>query len=298
MSKQKKVGGQTLTDIGLARTILEAVRRTLQNQLGDGDRYSEAIERSIAGVDAVTRSLLEQDRGDLHFAMARLIGDKDSIAMLDKLRFSLSGDESKALGAKFLGPTSVYKALVKLESLLFEHSDVSTLRQIVPNQKIAPVQFEINDNRIVVAHRKSPIHKEDSLNIEAARTELQRNGDKILSELRKSNCDRRLLEAAQELQMQFQTEINAVKIGLMNINCEMMCNAFEAELPPAIASMLKAHTRGVQMLVAQFQDWTRFVENAAEVDLDRDDIKSVKAASKDLVDELKLKPQLVDPEVP
>jgi hypothetical protein len=174
----------------------------------------------------------------------------------------------------------------------------TTIRQIVPDQKIAPIQFEISNNKIIVSPRKSPSREGDATNIKAAKAELQRNGDKIISELQQSNCDRRLLASVQELQVQFQGEIDAIKVGLMNIGCEMMCNSYEAELPIAVASMLRAHTRGVQMFVGQFPEWAKFVENAATADLDQADITSLKAASQTIVERMKMQPELVDPEVP
>jgi hypothetical protein len=127
---------------------------------------------------------------------------------------------------------------------------------------------------------------------------LQRNGDRIISELQQSNCDRRLLASVVELQEQLRGETDAIKVGLMNIGCEMMCNSYEAELPTAVASMLRAHTHGVHMFVGQFPEWAKFVENAAMADLDQGDITNLRAASNTLVEEMKKHPELVDPEVP
>ncbi|MFH1345346.1 MAG: hypothetical protein ABIL01_29685 [Pseudomonadota bacterium] len=207
---------------------------------------------------------------------------------------------------RFAGNIKVIEALEILESLLLENEDPSTfpsgevisLKRIVPDQKIAPLQFTITDSKIAVLRRVSPSRAADVKNIESARAELQRNGDKIISELEQSNCDKRLLASLQELQAQFQGEIDAIKMGLMNIGCETMCNAFDAELPLALSSMLRAHTRGVQMFIGQFPDWTAFVENAAAADLNNADVEELKVASAKVVSDLAARPDLVSPEVP
>src|SRR5262249_8279720 len=148
----------------------------------------------------------------------------------------------KSFRRLFDGQISVGQALVILENFLLRSvqssgpllETVPTLRHIVPDQKIAPVQFDISNNKIIVSRRKSPLREADSANVEAARAELQRNGDRIISELQQSNCDRRLLASVLELQEQLQGETDAIKVGLMNIGCEMMCNSYEAELPIAV----------------------------------------------------------------
>src|SRR5262249_7234449 len=126
------------------------------------------------------------------------------------------------------------------------------LRSILPAQKIAPVQFEIRNERLALRKSKSSSKGEDFENIRAAKSELQRNGEKIIKELQQSNCDRRLLDNVQYLQSQLLDDIDAIKIGLTNLNCGFMCNAFEHELPSAVSSMLKAHVQGVQLFVGQF----------------------------------------------
>jgi hypothetical protein len=176
--------------------------------------------------------------------------------------------------------------------------NVSSLRGIVPDQKIAPVQFDIVDDVIVVVHKKSSARDADLGNIEAAKAELSRSGEKIIAELQQSNCDKRLLSSVHELQEQFQGEIDAISVGLKNIGCEAMFAAFRAELPVAVSSMLLAYTRGVQMFVGQFPEWTTFVENAAAADLGTSDIVHLKTASVSVVQQLSAQPDFVSPEVP
>jgi hypothetical protein len=106
------------------------------------------------------------------------------------------------------------------------------------------------------------------------------------------------LSNIQYLQTQLLDETDAIKIGLTNLSCEFMCSAFDHELPSAVSSMLKAHTRGVQLFVGQFPEWNKFLENAATAHLDNDDVTALRIASEHLVETLKTRPDVVDPEVP
>lgn len=172
------------------------------------------------------------------------------------------------------------------------------LQAIVPAQKIAPAQFEIRESRLTVRKSVSRSKDEDQRNIASAKAELQQTGDRIIRELQQSNCDRRLLDNIQRVQDQLADETDAIKIGLTNLSCEFMCQAFDNELPSAVSSMLKAHTRGVQLFVGQFPEWNKFLENAAASHLETADVAQLQSASAQLVESLRGRPDVVDPEVP
>jgi hypothetical protein len=177
-------------------------------------------------------------------------------------------------------------------------SELFRLRSIVPPQKIAPAQFEIKNHRLVLRKNPSTSKAEDARNIASAKSELQRNGDRIIEELERSNCDKRLLQNIQHLQSQLLDETDAIKIGITNLSCEFMCSAFDQELPSAVSSMLKAHTRGVQLFIGQFPEWSKFLENAATAHLENEDVEALRNASIEIIETLKAQPNVVDPEVP
>jgi hypothetical protein len=54
----------------------------------------------------------------------------------------------------------------------------------------------------------------------------------------------------------------------------------------------------IQLFVGQFPEWNKFLENAASAQFENDDIVQLKGASEVLIDRLKERPDLVDPEVP
>jgi hypothetical protein len=177
-------------------------------------------------------------------------------------------------------------------------SELAELRRIIPPQKVAPIQFEIRDGRLALQRKVSTTAAEDRGSTEIAREELLRGGQRILTELRGSNCDRRLIESLEYLQDQLSTGESIIRVGLSNIGCEMMCGVYETELPDAVASMIRSHTRGVDMFAAQFPEWNRFVENAAVVQINDDDVAKIHDTAKSLVQRLSEKADVVDPEVP
>ena len=175
---------------------------------------------------------------------------------------------------------------------------VRDLRNIVPAQKVAPVQFEIRDGRLAILHIPRIGLPEDAANIANAKQSLLEQGNRILSELERSNCDKRLLESVQLLQRQLADDGNAIQLGLSNIACEVMVRQFQTELPDAVFAMVQAHTRGVEMFAAQFPEWGKFVENAAAIALAELDVECVAEAAAQVVNTLKNSPALAEPEVP
>lgn len=179
-----------------------------------------------------------------------------------------------------------------------DNTKLVRLRRALPEQKLAPAQFEIRNGRLALMNVPSRPAAEDRDNILAARQELKSSGERILRELERSNCDKRLIETVQYVQGILSEEGNIIRLGLSNIGCGTMCSAFEAELPDAITSMLRAHTRGIELFVAQFPEWNRFVENAAQTELADSDIEDLHGAASKLIQSMQKQPELVEPEVP
>jgi hypothetical protein len=243
--------------------------------------------------------------------LVRLINNAQYGPVLRSLRFRrIEGSASRPdlLFPQFGKNQTAYEALESLIAMVTDFAsppvagnmqrDLFQLRSIVPAQKIAPAQFEIRDQRLAVRKKSSNSREDDRQNIETARSELQQNGAKIIQELQQSNCDRRLLDNVQYLQNQLLDQTDAIKIGITNLSCEFMCSAFDHELPSAVSSLLKAHTRGVQLFVGQFPEWNKFLENAATAHLENSDVENLRSASENLLDHLKAQPNVVDAEVP
>jgi len=174
---------------------------------------------------------------------------------------------------------------------------VKSIREVVPEQKIAPAQFDIHEGRLVVAHQKAS-NGPDSNIASSARRALVETGQAVIDKLKETNCDRRMLDVVVNLQEKLQSQQDIVELGVFNISCEVVAAKFENELPDVVGAMLLAHSRGISSYVAQFPEWRTFTENAASAELSSADVQRLHQSSGDLVEELEKAPEIADPEVP
>jgi hypothetical protein len=215
----------------------------------------------------------------------------------------LSLDESTAIGAVEQISELARQLMLRLGGERKEPPNerkvnLERLRQLLPGQKIAPVQFTVTEGRIAIAPHTDEADARDVLNVKAAREQLLSGGQRILKELKGSNCDKRLIETVQFLHEQIASEQNVVQLGIANIGCDLMYAQFQAELPDALLAMLRAQTVSITMYIAQFPDWHRFVENAALVEIDQSEIARIHATADKLAADLRAKPDIADPQVP
>lgn len=172
------------------------------------------------------------------------------------------------------------------------------IKKIVPRQQIAPVQFSVVNNVVVILHNKPKVNSEDNSNIKSALEFIIGSGDRLIENLEQSNCDRRLLENVKQLHSQISRDENIVKIGLTNIACGMMCTEFKGELPDAINAMFSSYNASISMYVAQFPEWESFSQKAAAVELSHDDIIDIDNTASSIISTLERHPELSSPEVP
>lgn len=161
------------------------------------------------------------------------------------------------------------------------------LREVIPSrQRAAPVFFDIVGGRIdVVTPPAQPLSK-DLENIEAARNALVESGRNIVEALESSNCDHRIIESVRDLQSKLEIRNGVISLGLTNISVERICRGAAAEIPDAILGAIEGHIAGIGMYVAQFTEWQRFSENAAEVNLDISDIISIRNATQAAIEKI------------
>ena len=175
---------------------------------------------------------------------------------------------------------------------------IRRLQEIVPKQQIAPAQFGIVNNRIVVVDRPPTTEEADRRNISAAHEHIQASGQELASTLDRSNWDKKLINSVKALHSQIVAGGNIIKIGLANMGCSIMAAQYQHELPDAVVAMLKAYTSDIAMYVAQFPEWEQFTDKAAAIRIDEDDVASVSRAVGEVIDTLSAHPELADPEVP
>jgi hypothetical protein len=179
---------------------------------------------------------------------------------------------------------------------LFE--TVEQLQTLLPvGQSVAPLQFQIVGGRLSLKRQKNSAVEDDIPNIEEARNQLENDGSRILGYLDQSNCDRRIIESVQDLQHQLKSGKDIVRLGLTSIGCDILCDRMAQEIPDAVSALLKAHTVGLSMYVAQFPEWQRFSSQASQVNLESTDVEALKMASETIISRLRAAPDSADPEV-
>jgi|GEM_PF-2200166 len=244
--------------------------------------HSDVVNPGVYDRPFVTGPMMARERDD-QSAFMRMFTDRENRVTVSEalIRFRAYVEEA-GVG---LAETQ--------RSLSFEELD-----RIVPRQQVAPVQFDIVEDRIVVASRAPKTAEADRANIQSALEHIRGSGEQLLNNLTNSNCDRRLLESVSELQSQLISEGNVVKIGLTNMACGIMGAQFQAELPDAIAGMLNAYNASISLYVAQFPEWEQFTQRASLIDLDEEDVAEVDIAAGEIISVLSQNPELADPEVP
>ena len=185
---------------------------------------------------------------------------------------------------------------------LFDESsdliDIARLKSILPTQKIAPLQFEIVQDKLRILSRSSRPEEVAASPISAAKTQILGLGDQIVLELERSNCDRRLLEAINKTQAEILSEESIVRIAFSGIYCGNLAKAFQPELAGAVDVMLSTYSMTIGMYAAQFPEWRTFLENSASTEIDESDLSVIQTAIMSLADNLERNPSFVDPEVP
>lgn len=245
--------------------------------------HSGEIDPAIYDRRFLVAPPVSRDREDPTEFMQKVIRDREN---------PINISEALIVFRSYLDEVKVQRPVIQ-ETLSFEN-----LSRIVPQQQVAPVQFDIVGNKIVVASRAPKTLKADRANIASALDHIRGSGEQLIESLEQSNCDRRLLDSVQQLQSQLTEDGNIVKIGLTNMACGVMCAQFHSELPDAIAAMFNSFSTSISLYVAQFPEWEQFTQKAALIDLDEDDVSDVDAATGNLLDALSANPALADPEVP
>ncbi|TDK37026.1 hypothetical protein E2F50_08970 [Rhizobium deserti] len=195
---------------------------------------------------------------------------------------------------------SIPNELIEQDEQKFEfiQGNLPLLSDVVPNQKVSPVHFDIKNERLVLTHHRAEASIEDSQNVFQARSMLIQSGRKIIEELQRSNCDRRFLDDVVAVQEQLESAQDIIRLGILNIACEEQRKEFEPELPGLLVGKLRAQCANIAMYVAQFPEWLRYAENASEVELSAEDIQYSQQAANEIAAQFEAIPAKVDPEVP
>lgn len=255
---------------------------------------------------------LEERFSELRDGLVRLLGDHQFVDFIENQRFRLTVGlrMRERMPPQLLEEgLNIETAMRRLIAYLDEELETTNpllqpslalgrLKEIVPEQKIAPAKFDIQNGKIILVDQPAVVDPEDDQNVRKARDALVSRGEKILAELSRTNCDRRLVDSLQELQEGLRSEKNIIELGLLNVGCSAVCETAKNELPDAVRGMLEGHTTSIAMFVAQFPEWQRFSEKAAAVALDQSDVATIAQTALNVARKLDQRQDISDPEVP
>lgn len=181
----------------------------------------------------------------------------------------------------------------------FNSEDVDKLQEITPKQKSAPLQFQFQDGVLKIKQQSATGNSsEDRENIGYARAALESDANDLMHVLLESNCDPRLIKTVEDIHKTISSSSDVIKLGLIRFTCDSLFTRYSDEIPDIASARFLSLTTGLGMYVAQFPEWQRFVENAAELPVAENDLQEVYRIGQSLLPNLRDAKDLVDPEVP
>jgi hypothetical protein len=127
---------------------------------------------------------------------------------------------------------------------------------------------------------------------------LLENGERVLADLRNSNCPPRLIDSFSQVQTRLSWKRNIVQVGMEAQSCMQLLAFSSEELSSTQFGLVKAHLVGVANYLAQFPDWRLFMENAAEAHVDRESVRELVATARVLASHFKENSDQASPAVP
>ncbi|RVT94562.1 hypothetical protein [Sphingomonas crocodyli] len=188
------------------------------------------------------------------------------------------------------------------QASFFDNADTFSARRIkavVPREQyVAPAKFDVVDGILLVVKQPACPLEQDENNVFQAKEEITSRGDEIIRHLEMTNCDKRLLDSIKDIQDKVNSNSDIVRLGMANVGFEIICQRFEKELPDIVAAMLKSHALHINMYVAQFPEWHRFVTQAAEAKTSTDDIVKISGVLQRIIEEVNKNTEHVNENVP
>lgn len=176
--------------------------------------------------------------------------------------------------------------------------DFRTIKRSIPSQKIAPAQFGVENGKLVIVDQNSSAKDGAEGAIASSLESLLSQSEDVIDDLRKGNCDRRIVDHFDQMKNTLKCGGNVVRLGLENITAKAMAVAFSNELADGLMAQINGLSAGIAMYVAQFEEWQVFVQNAAEAAIAEGSERTLTAFLGDLQREFEKHSAVVDPEVP
>ena len=172
------------------------------------------------------------------------------------------------------------------------------LDEITPSQQSGPLQFEFRSGVLYIKPQLSRALQENQGSISKAKASLGQDASELVSILRETNVDRRLVEVLTEVEQVIASGADVIRLGLINLTCEQLFSKFADQLPDVAAARLLGFSTGIGLYVGQFSEWHQFIENAAGASFNKSDVEIAYRVGRSLLPALRDAKGLVDPEVP
>lgn len=172
------------------------------------------------------------------------------------------------------------------------------LKNLLPEQRLAPVSFSVRAGMLTINRQHVSSGLDNTRDVAAAKSQLIAKGEEIIGHLALSNCDPRITQTVIEIQKKLGEDANIIQLGLLNTEYAAVCSSFYDELPEAVALKMTAHSMGIGMFVAQFPEWARFAEKAAQVAIEPADAITLAHAAELTAERLEADKSLSEPQVP
>ena len=196
---------ETRNFIRFLTTFLTSLRRTIETpfeaQLRQKNASADLLREILRDVESARLSIAPirmHSLKEAHIAAApylaglsneltRLSANSDYSPILKSLRFRMLPDpipreRERESGPRFGEGFNAYDAIQSVIGMIFgfanppgtgtNQRELFELRSIVPAQKIAPAQFEIKNEHLIVRKNRSASREEDQENIQSAKSAL------------------------------------------------------------------------------------------------------------------------------
>lgn len=176
--------------------------------------------------------------------------------------------------------------------------DFFELSDLIPGQKMGPLQFEFENGILKLKNQSVAPSRDDASMIEFARQALVQEGASLIKSLNDTNCDKRIVDFVYKVDACIIKNVNIINLGMLNITCSNLIKSSYDELSNVASAKFIGYNSSLSIYVAQFPEWRRFVENAADIEISEQDYRAVYEVGRSFIDPLKKASGLVDPEVP
>ncbi|XAZ22172.1 hypothetical protein LVY75_25620 [Sinorhizobium sp. B11] len=197
----------------------------------------------------------------------------------------------EAVGVTYERLNGILNSILAQEGADRETAAYHVLGTPIPAPKIAPFRFELSGTRVVVSKTYSFPESPDAASVEAALDYLEETAAQLKEWLAGSNSPR-VQQTFEAVVRRLLPGASAIQLGLASEAYRTSVIAAQEELAADLHARLLSFSQAVSDYAAQFPDWQRFSENAAQLSIEDAPVRELAAGFEELGSRLRA----VDPE--